>query len=93
VAQVVPYRLPLTEPQISVELSESHFRDLARAIPLPPAVRLYLCRDRLATLEAVLAPSSVVLVGGRRRWVPTPERGLARRLRRAGLEVVFADRE
>ena len=39
--------------------------------PVETIVRLYLCRDRFETLQAVLRPRSLVVIGGRRRWWPT----------------------
>jgi hypothetical protein len=50
-----------------------------------------LCRDRVETLRKVLKPHSLVVIGGRRSWWPTPENRLARQLRRSGHEVVFAE--
>jgi hypothetical protein len=91
VAQVVPYPLPLAEPPVPGEFSESRLREVAGRSPLPATVRIYLCRDRLEGLKAVLPPSSLVVVGGPRRSWPNPERRLARRLRRAGLDVVYTE--
>ena len=56
-------------------------------------VRIYLCRDRWQALEQALRPRSVVVIGGRKRWWPTRESRLARRLRRAGHEVILAETE
>jgi hypothetical protein len=42
-------------------------------------------------LAWVLGPHSLVVVGGRRRWLPTREKSLARNLRSAGHEVIFTD--
>ena len=54
-------------------------------------VRLYLCRDQTEALRSVLKPHSLVVIGGNRGWWPTREKRLARQLRRAGHEVVFAE--
>ena len=54
---------------------------------------IYLCRDRVETLTAVLSPHSLVVIGGRKRWWPTAEKRLARKLRRAGHEVIFTETE
>jgi len=45
------------------------------------------------TLKAVLSQRSLVVVGGHKRWWPTPEKRLARKLRRAGHEVIFTETE
>ncbi len=93
VPQVVPYPLPLTSPPVLLEWNERRFRVIASEGAVETRVLLYLCRDRLETLRAVLSPRSLIVIGGRKRWWPTPERRLARTLRRAGHEVIFAEME
>jgi hypothetical protein len=93
VPQVVPFPLPLTSPPVLVDWNEKRFRVIASESPVETTVLIYLCRDRLETLTNVLSPRSLVVVGGRKRWWPTAERRLARRLHRAGHEVIFAETE
>ena len=94
VPQVVPYPLPLTSPPVLLDWNERRFRVLANESPVETAVQLYLCRDRLDTLKASLKPQSLVVIGGRkRRFWPTKEQTLAKALRRAGHEVIFAETE
>jgi hypothetical protein len=98
VTQVVPYPLPLHRPPVSQEFSERRFRVIAGESRVETSVAVYFCRDRLATLKAVLGPRSLVVVGGKKRrwsraWAPTPEKRLARELRRAGHEVIFSEAE
>ena len=93
VPQVVPYPLPLTSPPVLIDLAERQFRVLASQSPVETIVRIYLCRDREDALTQMLKPRSLLVVGGRRRWWPTRETRLARRLRRAGHEVVFVETE
>ena len=93
VPQIVPYPLPLTSPPVLLDFSERQFRVLAGQSPVETVVRIYLCRDRLEALLLMLKPRSLVVIGGRRRWWPTAETRLARQLRRAGHEVVFAETE
>ena len=93
VPQIVPYPLPLSSPPVLLDFSERHFRAIAHESPVETTVRLYLCRDRLETLLAKLEPKSLVVVGGRKRWWPTHEKRLAKKLRRAGHEVVFTESE
>jgi len=93
VPQVVPYPLPLTSPPVLLDFSERRFRVIAEESPVETAVRLYLCRDQMETLSAVLAPHSLIVLGGRKHWWLTRERRLARRLRRAGHEVILTETE
>lgn len=92
VPQVVSYQLPLNEPPVSEEWSRRHFHVLAEGCPVETAVRLYLCRDSWETLNKVLKPHSLVVVGRGNHWWSAENR-LARRLRRAGYEVVLAETE
>jgi len=93
VPQIVPYPLPLTSPPMLLDFSERQFRVLAGQSPVDTVVRIYLCRDRMDALVQMLKPRSLVVVGGRRRWWPTEETRIARRLRRAGHEVIFTETE
>jgi len=66
---------------------------IAGESPVETTVRLYLCRDSVETVKSALSPRSVVVVGGRKGWWrSTREKRLARKLRRAGHEVIFTER-
>jgi hypothetical protein len=91
VPQVVPYPLPLTSPPVLLDFQENRFREIAKQSPVNVRVQLYLCRDPLETLSTVLKPRSVIVVGGRKRFWPSREKRLVRRLRHAGHEVIFAE--
>ena len=94
VPQIVPYPLPLASPPVLLDWNERRFRVMASESTVDTTVQMHLCRDRLETLKAVLSPGSLVVVGGRkRRWWPAPEKRLARKLRRAGYEVIFTETE
>lgn len=94
VPQVVPYPLPLTSPPVLVDFNERRFRLIAGRSHVETTVRVYLCRDRLETLGSVLRLHALAVVGGRkRRWWPTAEETLVKRLRRAGHEVIFSEME
>jgi hypothetical protein len=94
VPQVVPWALPLESPPVLVEFTENRFRVVASKSPVQTSVKIYLCRDKTGMLTSVLSPGSIVVMGGRRRWLwPTRDESLARELRRAGHEVIFKDTE
>lgn len=94
VPQVVPYPLPLESPPVLVEFNEKRFRVIASQSPVETSVNIYLCRDKSETLRSVLSPGSIVVLGGRKRWLwPTRDEVLARELRSAGYEVIFKETE
>ena len=93
VPQIVPYPLLLKTPPVLIDFNERRFRIIASQCPVAVTVRIYLCRDTAETLAGVLKPDSVVVLGGRRRWWPTAEKRLARKLRRMGHEVIFTETE
>jgi len=91
--QVVPFPLPLTSPPVLLDFSEKRFLTIASESKVETMVRIYLCRDKWETLRTALSPHSLVVVGGRKRFWPTSEQRLAKRLRKAGHEVIFAETE
>ena|SRR5579871_334100 len=93
VLQVVPYPLPVTSPPVLLEFNERRFRLIAETARVETVVLIYLCREPQTAIEAVLPPRSLIVIGGRKHWWPTREAALARRLRRAGHEVVFTETE
>ena len=94
VPQVVSYATPLESSPVHAEFNERRFQVIAGQSLVETSVHIYLCRDKLQTLNAVLGPGSLVVVGGRtRRWWPTRDQLLARKLRRLGHEVIFKETE
>ena len=94
VLQIVPYPLPLTSPPVLVDWNERRFRVIANKSPVETIIHLYMCRDRFETLQSVLKPGSLVVIGGRQHWWrQTSEKALAKTLRRAGHEVIFTGTE
>jgi hypothetical protein len=91
VPQVVPYPLPLANPPVPRSFNERLLRVIAGQSSIETSVHLYLCRDSLDTVLAVLPPHSLVVVGTRARWWLSPEKRLARNLRRAGHEVILTE--
>jgi hypothetical protein len=93
VPEVVPYHLPLDKPAVLHDWNERRFRVLVAESPVNTTVRFYFCRDRDETLVSILKPHSLVVIGGKKRWWPTSESRLAKRLRKFGHEVILAEKE
>jgi hypothetical protein len=87
--QVVPYPLPLEAPSTTPLFRSRQFRTLAPHHAIATRLEVLLCRDRQECLLEKLPPESIILIGGRKRWWPTPESKLARLLSRAGHHVLF----
>lgn len=90
VARVVPYPLPLAEPDVPVEFTERLLEPLAAE---DTTIEIYLCRDRNETLRRAVPTDSLVIVGARKwrwwpSWLPSPEGQLTRLLRRDGRRVL-----
>jgi hypothetical protein len=54
-------------------------------------LHIYVCRCRIETLLKVLGPSSILVIGGRRRFWPTAESRLSKAAISAGHSVAFVD--
>ena len=89
VPQVIPYPLELKAPPVSVPFAEHQLLALVGEQPVETNIQMYLCRDLTETIRRVLKPASVVVIGGRKHWWPTPEKKLAAILRRDGHRVIL----
>ena len=87
----VPYTLPLTKPAVPVEFLEGQISNLADKTRLEVAAHIYLCRDKRRTLELLLRPHSLIVVGGKKRWWSTCAQKLAQGLQKDGHHVIFAE--
>lgn len=93
VPQVVSYAAPLELPPVPSHIAEQQFRNFASNANVDTKVDIYLCRSVRDSLLHALKPHSLVVIGSRRRWWPTPEKSLARKLRQAGHDVILTERE
>ena len=93
VTRVVPYPLPLESPPVETSFTEKQVAELAKSMGVEAAVHIYDCRDPESTLVQILSPGSIVIVGSRKRWRPIGERMLARKLRKAGHDVILTGAE
>lgn len=92
VPRVVPYPRPLASSPVMQDWNESRFREFINQSPVETTVQIYLCRDPLEAVNALLSPRSIVVLGGPKRFWPTLEKRMARVLHRAGHEVTFAEK-
>ncbi len=90
-AQTVPYALPLENPPVSLAFSKRQLLEIAHESPVETTAHLYLCRSRSEILASVLKPGSLVVIGSRKRWWPTWEKGLARKLQSNGCHVILLE--
>ncbi len=86
----VPYTLPLTAPAVSLPFLQNKLAMLAGGFSGEASVHIFLCRNASQALEDVLAPASLVVVGGKKRWWRSKEQRLERRLKKLGHRVIFA---
>ncbi len=91
VPRVVPYPLPLHEPDVQTALLAKRFRLIAAEAKVETQVDILLCRDSWEAIQRTLATPRIVVIGGHRRWWPTREQRIAKRLRAEGHYVVFAE--
>ena len=93
-AVTVPFQLPLERPGVSVSFLQEQLRRVLADLEkdgFEPRAHLYLCRDRVQALRQALKRNSLVVIGGRRRWWPTPESRIARALEAEGHRVICVD--
>jgi len=88
VLEVVPYPLPLDQPNVPLSFTTRRFRTLAHDVSIETSVDIHLVRDREKMIDSVLEPRSLIVMGGRRHWWPGK---LVKRLERAGHQLVWAE--
>lgn len=86
---VVPYPLPIDRPPVDPEFKLRHFRTITADDTIETSIDVRLCRNSDDAVKQALCPQSVVLIGGPRRFWPTRETRLARKLSVAGHHVIF----
>jgi hypothetical protein len=94
ITEVVPFRLPIDQPRVSVDFLKKRQDELVSDAGLGGEqirVQICLCRDTKETLGRLLPTPSLVVLGGRRRLWPSRERRLETFLSRLGHQVIFVD--
>jgi len=91
--QIVPYPLPLEKPPVSMEFLIKRFEERVGEFPERTKISVYLCRDPMETFKRILSRNSPVVIGIKKRLLPTRYERLARKLHRAGYDVILAETE
>ena len=89
-----PRQLALDLAFTSVQFLKRLLTDLVErmgAMGCEYVLHVYVCRSRIETILRVLRPSSLLVIGGRRRFWPTAERRLAKAAISAGHSVAFVN--
>jgi len=96
VLRPVPYPLPLDNPPVCVRFDRERMLSFVDENSDDASVLMSYCRDEVEALLLVLdsnlnwLPNSIVVIAGKKRsWLPTKEQRIARRLEKAGHQVVF----
>jgi len=91
VIQTVPYSLPLEDPSVPSKFLVRQLQKMSAQFPGRIRISPYLCRDLLDALKRILNRNCPVVMGVRKRWWPTHEQRAARKLRRAGYNVILVE--
>jgi hypothetical protein len=90
VPQVVRNPFLLTTRPTPLDRRQKRFHVVAGQCSVETSVRVCSCRSPEMLPQSALDPHSLVVIGRPRTWWPTREGRMARKLRRAGFEVIFA---
>jgi len=90
VLEVVPYPPPLDRPNVPLPFTQRRFRTLAANSSVETNIDIHLVRDPDKTIESILEPHSVVVMGTHRAWWPNGHNRVAKRLERMGHQVIWS---
>jgi len=88
-AQIVPYALPIDEPQILLEHLKNELEKVADMSGLEIQGEIVLAREMQTALRSALKPGSIVVLASHRRVWRTKEESLRNECIKAGHEVVL----
>ena len=87
----IGFGAPLEHPAGLSPAETDAFRARLAAEDCDAGVRVWLCRDARQAIRSVIDERSLVVIGGRRRWWPTPSNRWRRMLEEDGYPVVFVN--
>ncbi|MEO8129398.1 MAG: hypothetical protein ABJF23_02175 [Bryobacteraceae bacterium] len=88
-AQIVPYALPLDEPQVTLQALKDELQKIAGAFSLEIEGTIVLARDMQSALASALKPDTVIVLASHKRLWRTKEESLRNECVKAGHEVVL----
>jgi hypothetical protein len=89
--RTVPRQLPVNHPDGLSPIETQSFIGRLRDEGIEARMRVYLCRDEVATIGFAFRSHSIVFIGGHRSWWPTRAERWRHALEGAGHFVVFVD--
>jgi hypothetical protein len=87
----IGFLMPLDHPSGLSPVETDAFKARLAAVDCDARVRVCLCRNAREALRSVLDRHSLIVIGGRRRWWPTPSDHWRRMLEAEGYVVVLAN--
>jgi hypothetical protein len=87
--ETVPRQLPIENPPVSIDFTKRRLLAIAEASSAETTAYVYLCRCPFEALTSVLKGGSLIVIGCRSKWWPTWETKLARKLQRAGYQIIL----
>lgn len=87
--RIVPYPLPVEQPQINLEHLKSELEKVSERCSLEVQGEIVLARDIQTVLKSALKPNSIVVLASHRRLWRTKEERLRKECIKAGHEVVL----
>jgi hypothetical protein len=87
----VSYAVALESPIGTSPAESGEFAERMQSEGVPAEIRVCLCRSEREAAATVIPPQSLVVVGGRRAWWPTPASRWQRMLESLGHRVVLVD--
>jgi hypothetical protein len=91
--QGVPFPLPLDLPPVPMEFVVRRFEKKAGEFPARTHIAAYLCRNPMEAFKRILNRNSQVVIGVKKRWMPSHNERLAKKLRRAGYDIILVKME
>ena len=89
--RTVPRQVPVDRLAGVSPLETEDFIRQLRTLGIEARVRVYLCRDETSTIGFAFREHSMIVIGGRRSWLPTRAERWRHALEGAGHFVVFVD--